>query len=116
MGRVLLTPRNLVEVYRSQGRYGEAEPLYVQALEIRKAELGDRHPSTALSLNNLAALYFNTNRLPEAAAAMSAALSIFEERLGSTHPNTLTVRSNLEGIQQAIESLTQPDSILRRNS
>ena len=116
MGRVLLTPRNLVEVYRSQGRYGEAEPLYVQALEIWKAELGDRHPDTAQGLNNLALLYFNTNRLPEAAAAMSAALSIFEERLGSTHPNTLTVRGNLEGIQQSIESLTQPDSILRRNS
>ena len=28
----------------------EAEPLYVQALEICKTELGDRHPNTAISL------------------------------------------------------------------
>ncbi|MGB3767984.1 MAG: tetratricopeptide repeat protein, partial [Phormidesmis sp.] len=34
----------LARVYELQGRYGEAEPLYLQALEITKAELGDRHP------------------------------------------------------------------------
>ena len=44
----------LARAYDIQGRYGEAEPLYVQALEICKAELGDRHPDTASSLNNLA--------------------------------------------------------------
>ncbi|NJM99279.1 MAG: tetratricopeptide repeat protein, partial [Phormidesmis sp. RL_2_1] len=48
---------NLAELYRSQGRYGEAEPLFVEALAIRKTELGDRHPDTATSLNNLAGLY-----------------------------------------------------------
>ncbi len=37
----------LARVYELQGRYTEAEPLYVEALEIRKTELGDRHPYTA---------------------------------------------------------------------
>ncbi|NJM99427.1 MAG: tetratricopeptide repeat protein, partial [Phormidesmis sp. RL_2_1] len=45
-----------------QGRYGEAEPLLVEALAIRKTELGDRHPSTATSLNNLAGLYDSQGR------------------------------------------------------
>ena len=40
----------------------EAEPLYVQALDICKTELGDRHPDTASSLNNLAVLYRVTNQ------------------------------------------------------
>ncbi|MCU0569254.1 MAG: TIR domain-containing protein, partial [Oculatellaceae cyanobacterium Prado106] len=36
-------------VYRSQGRYSEAEPLYLQALEIRRSQLGNDHPYTASS-------------------------------------------------------------------
>ena len=48
---------NLAGLYKSQGRYAEAEPFYQQALEMRRELLGDRHPSVATSLNNLAALY-----------------------------------------------------------
>ena len=66
-----------------------------------KAELGDRHPDTASSLNNLAMLYYTINRLPEAAATMSNVVSIFEDLLGPNHPNTITVRNNLEAIKQA---------------
>ncbi len=40
----------------AQGRYEAAEPLYLEALEMRKELLGDKHPDVALSLNNLAAL------------------------------------------------------------
>ena len=83
-------------------RYGEAEPLYLEALEISKAELGDRHPSTAQSLNNLAALYYSTNRLSEAATTMSSVVSIFEELLGPNHPNTITVKINRDALQQAL--------------
>ena len=40
-----------------RGQYAEAEPLYKQAMEIRRTALGERHPDYATSLNNLAALY-----------------------------------------------------------
>ena len=39
------------------GDYAKAEPLYRQALEIRKQVLGENHPDYAASLNNLAGLY-----------------------------------------------------------
>ena len=39
-----------------QSRYGEAEPLFKQVLEIRRRVLGDNHPDTTISLNNLAGL------------------------------------------------------------
>ena len=39
------------------GDYARAEPLYRQALEIRKQALGEKHPDYAASLNNLAGLY-----------------------------------------------------------
>ena len=37
---------NLAGLYKSQGRYEEAEPLYIQALDMRKKLLGDKHPYT----------------------------------------------------------------------
>ncbi|NJR15498.1 MAG: tetratricopeptide repeat protein, partial [Calothrix sp. CSU_2_0] len=43
---------NLASLYRSQGKYEAAEPLYLQALELRKSILGENHPSYATSLNN----------------------------------------------------------------
>ena len=45
---------NLAELYERQGKYVEAEPLYVRALKIREEQLGGEHPDTAASLNNLA--------------------------------------------------------------
>ncbi|MGB5960661.1 MAG: tetratricopeptide repeat protein, partial [Coleofasciculaceae cyanobacterium] len=48
---------NLAYLYNAQGRYTEAEPLYLQALELRQRLLGDNHPLVAQSLNNLAYLY-----------------------------------------------------------
>ncbi|PSB26571.1 hypothetical protein C7B82_19315 [Stenomitos frigidus ULC18] len=37
---------NLAYLYKSQGRYAEAEPLFLRALAIRVEKLGDDHPST----------------------------------------------------------------------
>ncbi|MBU7581466.1 MAG: tetratricopeptide repeat protein, partial [Nostoc sp. TH1S01] len=48
---------NLASLYESQGRYSEAEPLYIQALALYSKLLGEEHPSVAQSLNNLAGLY-----------------------------------------------------------
>ena len=48
------------------GRHAEAEPLYLQAMEIRRTALGEQHPDYATSLNNLAALYVAMGRHAEA--------------------------------------------------
>lgn len=40
----------------SQGKYGEAEPLFRRALEISEQALGQDHPDVAQSLNSLATL------------------------------------------------------------
>jgi tetratricopeptide (TPR) repeat protein len=37
---------NLAGLYRSQGKYEEAEPLYRQALVIAQSKLGFNHPTT----------------------------------------------------------------------
>jgi tetratricopeptide (TPR) repeat protein len=43
---------NLAGLYRSTGRYGEAEPLYQKALEIARSSLGETHPNTVTIYNN----------------------------------------------------------------
>ena len=57
---------NLAGLYKSQGRYTEAEPLYLQAIAIDKQSLPENHPSLATHLNNLAGLYKSQGRYTEA--------------------------------------------------
>lgn len=47
---------NLALRYRTQGRYGEAEPLYTQALQIAEGALGSHHPTPQAIRANLEAL------------------------------------------------------------
>ena len=51
------TSAALMQHYERAGDYAKAEPLFRQALEIRKKALGEEHPYYAFSLNNLAGLY-----------------------------------------------------------
>jgi hypothetical protein len=62
----------LAGLYRSQGRYAEAEPRYMQALEIRQRQLGSDHPHVAMSLNNLAGLYLFARTLRKGRTALCA--------------------------------------------
>jgi hypothetical protein len=88
-----------------QRRYGEAEPLYLQALEIRQVQLGHDHPDTATSLNNLAALYESQGRYGEAEPLYLQAIAILLEKLGEDHPNTQTGLSNFVSLlRQAVEA------------
>ncbi len=91
----------LAELYRDQGRYSEAEPLCLQALQLRKVELGDRHPSTATSLNNLALLYQSQGRYDEAEPLYVEALEIYKAELGDRHPSTATSLNNLAGLYES---------------
>jgi tetratricopeptide (TPR) repeat protein len=79
---------NLAELYRSQGRYSEAEPLYLRALSISEQQLGFDHPNTASSLNNLALLRETQGKYTEACTLAQRALVIFQNALGDQHPNT----------------------------
>jgi Tetratricopeptide repeat len=44
-------------MYRNQGRWKEAEELFVQVIETRKKVLGAEHPSTVTRMANLALTY-----------------------------------------------------------
>ncbi|MFM7795002.1 MAG: tetratricopeptide repeat protein, partial [Microcystis panniformis] len=72
----------------------EAEPLLLEALDLKKQLLGDNHPSVALSLNNLAGLYNSQGRYTEAEPLHLEAINIATQVLGENHPHTQTVYQN----------------------
>ncbi len=55
---------DLANLYREQGKYAQAEPLYQRALHIWEQALGPDHPQVAYRLNGLASLYQNRVSMP----------------------------------------------------
>jgi len=53
---------NLAELYRMQGRYGEAEPLLVCALESSERTLGQNHPTTLNTQLSLAGVLIGSEQ------------------------------------------------------
>ena len=59
-----------------QGKYDEAQPLYREALKVKRETLGDRHPSTLSSISNLGSLLQDQGKLDEARARLEASLDM----------------------------------------
>ena len=58
----LASMSGLASTYRNQGRWEEAEKLFIQAIEISKTRLGADHPNILASINNLALTYTKQGR------------------------------------------------------
>ena len=52
-----ITSDTLADVYMNQGRWEEAEELFVQVIETRKTKLGAGYPNKLTSIANLASMY-----------------------------------------------------------
>ena len=91
----------LAGLYRSQGRYSEAEPLYLQALEIHRRSLPEDHPDLAINLNNLALLYEFQGRYSEAESLFLQALEIHRRSLPEDHPSLANRLNNLAGLYES---------------
>jgi len=86
--------------YKVQGRYGEAEPLYLEGLAIRRKSLPEGHPSIATSLNNLAGLYRSQGRYGEAEPLQLEDLAISRKSLPEGHPDIAGSLNNLAYLYQ----------------
>ena len=84
---------NLALLYKVQGRFAEAEPLYKRALEIHKKRPFD--PDLPTALNNLALLYDAEGRYAEAEAFYTRAIDLWEKALGRDDLAVATGRNNL---------------------
>ncbi|UBF25366.1 tetratricopeptide repeat protein [Kovacikia minuta CCNUW1] len=91
----------LALLYQSQGRYGDAEPLFLRALEIDEQQLGVNHPTVAIHLNNLANLYKSQGRYGDAEPLFLRALEISEQQLGPNHSDVAIDLNNLANLYQS---------------
>ena len=87
----------MARLYQAQGRYSEAEPLFLEDLQASREVLGPRHPGTLTSLNNLADLYQAQGRLAEAEPLYRDALQGRRDVLGPRHPDTLLTQLKMAG-------------------
>ncbi|MCP4697503.1 MAG: CHAT domain-containing protein, partial [Gammaproteobacteria bacterium] len=91
----------LANLYESQGRYGEAEPLFLRTLHISEQVLGKKHPHILISVNNLAELYRVQGRYSEAEPLLQRTLRVREQVLGKKHPDTIISLNNLALLYKA---------------
>ncbi|KAK4220592.1 kinesin light chain [Podospora fimiseda] len=95
---------NLASTYRNQGRWEEAEMLFVQVMETRKTKLGAYHPYTLTSMANLASTYRNQGRLEEAEKLFVQVMETSEMKLGADHPDTLISKQRVGAEEALIQS------------
>jgi tetratricopeptide (TPR) repeat protein len=108
---IALGKSGLAKLYELQGRYSEAEPLYLQALEIERSQIGHDHPSTASSLNNLAGLYSSQGRYSEAEPLYLQALEIRRSQIEHDHPDTASSLNNLALLYKSQERYSEAEPL-----
>lgn len=76
------------------GELDLAERLYLDAIDIQRAALGD-HPDAGTTLNNLAALHLDRNDHVSAEKLFRDAIDVFRASAGETHPDEALAYYNL---------------------
>lgn len=94
---------NLVELYRSQGRYEEVEPLYKQDLAICEKILGKNQPDTAGSYLNLGRFYYQRGKTQDGLELCEKALRIYRNTLPIGHSRIQNCERWIEIIKNAMD-------------
>jgi len=91
----------LGETYFQQDQYGQAEPYYAQAYQIRRQLLTPGHEDIVSSLNNLSAVYFFQGKHDLSKPLCEQLMAIYQTVLGRDHPEIATCMINLGLIAMA---------------
>ena len=89
-------------LYEELTKYFLAEPLYIQALDIRKKVVGEKHPDYAQSLNNLAGVYEKMNQYEKAEPLYLQAKEIWKTSLGEESRDYLICLNNLGSLYNSM--------------
>jgi tetratricopeptide (TPR) repeat protein len=110
-GESLLMARatdGLADARRVAGRAREAEELYLRAVPLWIALLGERQPRLAVTLHNLAAVLVVQGRAPEALPHLRRALAIWETTSGPDSPEAAAERQWIERVARSADQLPAP--------
>jgi tetratricopeptide (TPR) repeat protein len=101
----------LASLYHDQGRYVEAEPLYLRSLSIREQQLGQDHLDVVLNLGTLAKLLRVQGRYPEAEPLCLRALAIRERKLGADAPDVAASLNDLAGLRSSQKRYPEAETL-----
>jgi serine/threonine protein kinase/tetratricopeptide (TPR) repeat protein len=87
--------QHLARLHCDRGAYSQAERLYRQVLEVRRADQGGDHPDTLQSLQDLGSLYLQRGQYDKAEPLLRDALEGRRARLGADHLDTLLSMNSL---------------------
>ncbi|HKF57829.1 MAG TPA: CHAT domain-containing tetratricopeptide repeat protein [Blastocatellia bacterium] len=109
----------LANVYVAKRDYGNAEKLFVRALDIRERVIGvdhpgADHPDVARSLHSLARLYREKGDAGKAKSYLERALGIRERSLDSNHILTATALIDYGGILFDGQEYSKAEEVYRR--
>jgi tetratricopeptide (TPR) repeat protein len=85
---------NLASAYRARGDYGEAEPLFREALAVARGVYGPEHFRVAVVGNNLARTLTDLGRFEEADATYREVLAVARHAFPPGHVNVEIMRGN----------------------
>jgi CHAT domain-containing protein/tetratricopeptide (TPR) repeat protein len=111
----LNTMNNLAFLYKEQGRFKEAEPLFKQCLVVAEKIYGLDHPEVAGILNNLALLYRDEGRYAEAEPMMMRALKIRERTRGPWHLEVAMSLNSLAQLYGDLKRYEKQEEFLKRS-
>jgi tetratricopeptide (TPR) repeat protein len=104
----------LADLYKTQGKDPNADPLYQRALSLSQRELRADNPKTASDLNDLAQHYEEQGNKAQAEALFRQALTMSEQELGSTHPLTASILMNLASLFYSEEKYAEAEPLFQR--
>jgi len=105
---------NLARTYYWQGRYAEAEPLFLQARAIDENALGGGHLNMAIYDHGLAQLYKAQGRYREAEHLYRQALTIREHHLGRAHYDLAEILGSLGKLYIEWEKFRDAEPLILR--
>ena len=92
----------------------KAENLYKKCIEICEKELGEEHPSTAISYNNLAGVYYNQGKYKEVEELYKKCIQIHGKMLGEEHLITASSYNNLAMVYANQGKYTEAEELYKK--
>jgi tetratricopeptide (TPR) repeat protein len=105
---------NMAMVQTHLGRFGEAEELNKEALQIRQKAFGVDDPRVAVSWNNLGLIYFFVKKMEDAEHCFLEVVRIQEKTHGKKSSEIIPALEKLEKFYKKAENQNEADKIAAR--
>jgi CHAT domain-containing protein/tetratricopeptide (TPR) repeat protein len=102
---------NLAACYKEQGRYAEAEPLYLKSLPVLAPALGQSSLQYTRCFYSLASLYIDMGKYAEAEGMCAAAVNFYKTILGQTSSDYLGALGSMGIIYQGLAKYDKAEEV-----